>query len=208
MTSLIFIVAIILAYCLGSVSFAIIVSKMMGLQDPRTFGSHNPGATNVLRTGKKIAAALTLLGDGAKGWLAVWLAFLFIEHQTWPAGLASLFVFTITIAVLVGHMWPIFFRFQGGKGVATALGMLLAFNPWLGISSFAIWLVLAVLFRLSSVAALAAAISAPLLALYWLDDTTHIAALFIVALLVIRRHKSNIIDLLSGTESKIGEKEP
>jgi glycerol-3-phosphate acyltransferase PlsY len=205
MTSLIFIVAIVAAYGIGSLSFAVIVSKMMGLEDPRTFGSHNPGATNVLRTGKKVAAALTLLGDGAKGWLAVWLAFLFVQQQVWAPGVASLFIFAVALAVIIGHMWPVFFGFHGGKGVATALGIMLAFNVWLGLSTLAVWLIIAGIFRISSLAALIATLSTPFLALYWLDDKTYIAAIFIVAILVLRRHKKNILGLLTGQESKIGQ---
>ena len=209
MTLLIFIVAAVIAYAIGSLSFAIIVSKLMGLADPRTFGSHNPGATNVLRTGKKTAAALTLLGDGAKGWLAVWLAFLWVQvqNQAWVPGMASLLIFTVTLAVIIGHMWPIFFGFHGGKGVATALGIMLAFNAWLGLSALGVWLIIASLFRISSLAALIAALSAAFLSLYWLDDPTYIAAIFIVALLVVHRHKKNILELIKGHENKIGQKD-
>lgn len=206
MTSIIFIVTIAVAYCIGSLSFAIIVSRIMGLNDPRTFGSNNPGATNVLRTGKKLAAALTLLGDGCKGWFAVWLAFRLLPGQHLAPGMDSLVIFSVAIAVMVGHMWPVFFRFQGGKGVATALGVMLAFSPWLGLSVFAVWLLIAVLFRISSLAALIAAISAPFWAIYWLTDKTYVAAIFIVAILVLRRHKKNILGLLTGQESKIGQK--
>jgi glycerol-3-phosphate acyltransferase PlsY len=196
---------IIAAYLIGSISFAIIVSYCMGLSDPRTFGSNNPGATNVLRTGKKWAAALTLLGDGAKGWVVISLTTYLFPMLKLTPGSDSLLLFGVAIAVMVGHMWPVFFRFHGGKGVATALGVMLGFSPWLALSVFAVWLIIALIFRISSLSALIAALSAPFLALYWLEDKTAMAAIFIIAAFVIRRHKKNIIDLLSNQENKIGQ---
>jgi len=198
------ITAIVLAYCLGSLSFAVIVSRLMHLDDPRTFGSGNPGATNVLRSGKKTAALLTLIGDGAKGWFAIWLAFTLLPPYL-PIGTQSLIIFAIALAVMIGHLYPLFFGFHGGKGVATACGIMLALHPYLGLSVLTVWLIIATVLRISSLAAVVAAISAPFFALYWLTDKTYIAAVFIVAILVLRRHKRNILDLLKGKETKIGQ---
>ncbi len=158
MTTLIFVVC---AYLLGSVSFAVLMSKAFGLADPRTYGSGNPGATNVLRSGKKAAAALTLLGDAAKGWLAVFLAIYFAPHD--DQGL--LLVALVALAVFIGHVFPIFLKFKGGKGVATALGVLLALSVWMGLAVLATWLLVAVVFRYSSLSALIAAIAAPVYAM-------------------------------------------
>src|SRR5450830_1692547 len=138
------------AYLIGSISFAVVVSKAFGLSDPRTYGSKNPGATNVLRSGNKKAAVLTLIGDGFKGWLAVWLAMKFGPQY----GIDDTGIALVTIAVFLGHLWPVFFRFVGGKGVATALGILLALNVWLGLATLVTWLVIAYAFRYSSLAAL------------------------------------------------------
>ena len=154
MPSIIFILA---AYLIGSLSFAVIVSKAFGLPDPRTFGSKNPGATNVLRTGKKLAAALTLLGDAAKGWLAVFLALRLAPVY----GLDETVVAASAMAVFLGHVYPVFFGFHGGKGVATALGILLALNPWLGLAALATWLLATYMWRISSLSALIAAVFAP-----------------------------------------------
>src|SRR3954466_9408336 len=141
------------AYCLGSVSFAILVSRLMALPDPRSYGSKNPGATNVLRSGSKAAALLTLLGDGGKGWLAVWLAWLlFGSHEAAAAA---------GLAAFLGHLFPVFHRFHGGKGVATAAGVLFGFSAWLGLAALATWIVIALAFRYSSLASLTAAASAP-----------------------------------------------
>ncbi|MET0322829.1 MAG: glycerol-3-phosphate 1-O-acyltransferase PlsY, partial [Duganella sp.] len=145
------------AYLIGSISFAVITSKLFGIADPRTYGSKNPGATNVLRSGNKAAAIVTLIGDGAKGWLAVWLAMRF--QQQLNVGDATIAL--VAIAVFLGHLWPVFFRFVGGKGVATALGVLLGLNPWLGLATLATWLAVAFAFRYSSLAALVAALFAP-----------------------------------------------
>ena len=147
-------IAIILAYLIGSLSFAVIVSKAMGLPDPHSYGSGNPGATNVLRTGKKLAAILTLLGDAGKGWFAVWLA----QKYAAEFNLSATTIAGVAIAVFIGHLFPVFFRFLGGKGVATALGILLAINPWLGLATFATWLIMVVFFRYSSLAAIVAAL--------------------------------------------------
>ncbi|MEN3364186.1 MAG: acyl phosphate:glycerol-3-phosphate acyltransferase, partial [Burkholderiales bacterium] len=145
------------AYLIGSISFAVVVSKVFGLDDPRTYGSKNPGATNVLRSGNKAAAVLTLLGDGFKGWLAVWLA----QKYGPQYGLEDSGIALVALAVFLGHLWPVFFRFVGGKGVATALGVLLGLNPWLGLATMATWLIVAYAFRYSSLAALVASVFAP-----------------------------------------------
>ena len=145
------------AYLIGSISFAVVVSKVYGLDDPRTYGSGNPGATNVLRSGNKGAAILTLIGDAFKGWLAVWLTIYFADQL--QAGDATIAM--VAIAVFVGHLWPVFFKFKGGKGVATAAGVLLALNIWLGVATLVTWLVVAYAFRYSSLAALIASVFAP-----------------------------------------------
>ena len=199
MTAVLFIIA---AYLLGSVSFAIVVSKLFRLDDPRTYGSQNPGATNVLRTGNKAAAALTLLGDCVKGWVAVTLAILL--NQTYSLGDA--FIAGVAFAVFAGHLWPVFFRFQGGKGVATALGVLLGLNPLLGLATLATWLIIARAFRYSSLAALAAAIFAPFYYALLFGVREQLLAVIIMSALLIYRHRSNIANLLSGKESRIGQK--
>lgn len=201
MNTVIFILA---AYLIGSISFAVLTSKVFGLPDPRTFGSKNPGATNVLRTGKKLAAAVTLLGDGAKGWLAVFLALKLAPVY----GLDETTVATSAIAVFFGHAYPVFFGFHGGKGVATALGILLAFNPWLGIVTLATWLLAAYMWRISSLSALIAAALAPLYGWVLLQSGTLKAAVLLVSLFLIWRHKSNIRNLLSGKEKAIGKTQP
>jgi acyl phosphate:glycerol-3-phosphate acyltransferase len=184
------------AYCLGSVSFAIAVSRLMQLPDPRTYGSRNPGATNVLRTGKRVAAALTLAGDAGKGWLAVWLAQLYAPEAAALAGLA----------VFLGHLFPLFHRFKGGKGVATAAGVLSGLDLWLGLGSLATWIVIAVFFRYASLASLVAALFAPFFA--WYIGLSYDVLLVVagIAALLIWRHKGNIGRLLAGTESRIGAK--
>jgi glycerol-3-phosphate acyltransferase PlsY len=190
------------AYLLGSVSFAILMSKAFGLPDPRTYGSNNPGATNVLRSGKKAAAVLTLIGDAAKGWFAVWLAMHLAPHD----GNYLLVVALGALAVFLGHVFPVFIRFKGGKGVATALGVLLALNPWLGLAALGTWLAVALLFRLSSLAALMAAVGAPVYAVLLGEPRKIAVAVLLMSLLLVWRHKSNIRNLLSGTESRIGKK--
>jgi glycerol-3-phosphate acyltransferase PlsY len=190
------------AYLIGSLSFAVIVSKMFRLADPRTYGSKNPGATNVLRSGNKKAALVTLLGDCFKGWLAVWLA-----KRFGPGfGLAEGGIALVAIAVFVGHLWPVFFRFVGGKGVATALGVLLGLNVWLGVATLATWLIIAYAFRYSSLAALVASVFAPFY--YGLLFGTDIKLLAVVVMsgLLIYRHRKNIGNLISGKESRIGNK--
>ena len=196
------IVVVILAYLLGSLSFAVIVSKFYGIDDPRTYGSGNPGATNVLRSGKKKAAALTLLGDALKGVIAVVLAL--VLQKTW--GLANGTIAAVAVAVLVGHMWPVFFGFKGGKGVATALGVLLALSPLTALVCLIVWLVMAWGFKVSSLAALVATVLSPLAAYFLMPYVSWLVATILIALLVLYRHKSNIQNLLSGQESKIGDK--
>ena len=196
---------ILIAYLIGSLSFAVIVSRAFGLPDPHTYGSGNPGATNVLRSGRKAAALLTLVGDGAKGWLAVFLA-----NQMGPAwhfaqesgdiGLAA-----VALAVFVGHLYPVFFGFRGGKGVATALGVLLAINPWLGLGVLGTWLVIAVFFRISSLAAIIAAICAPLYDIWLSGPRLMTVAVALISLLLVYRHRLNIQRLLSGEEGRIGK---
>ena len=193
---------VVCAYLLGSVSFAVVMSKVFGLADPRTYGSGNPGATNVLRSGKKAAAALTLLGDAAKGWLAVFLAIHFAPHD----GQGLLMVALVALAVFLGHVFPVFLKFKGGKGVATALGVLMALSLWMGLAVLATWLLVAVVFRYSSLAALVAAIAAPLYAMLFHLRTELVLATAIMSLLLIWRHKSNIQNLLTGKESRIGGK--
>jgi glycerol-3-phosphate acyltransferase PlsY len=190
------IVFVIAAYLLGSISFAIITSKLFGLADPRSYGSGNPGATNVLRSGKKAAAALTLFGDAAKGWLAVFLAIKFALSGTQIA--------LIALAVFIGHLFPVFLNFKGGKGVATALGVLLALDVWLGLGGLATWLLMALMFRFSSLAALTAAVATPVYAYLLALPREWVLASGIMSLLLIWRHKGNIRNLLAGKEAKIG----
>ncbi len=194
--------AAIAAYLLGSISFAVVVSKLYRLDDPRTYGSKNPGATNVLRTGNKAAAALTLFGDAFKGWLAVFLA------QTFGAqfGIDTGGIALVAIAVFAGHIWPLYTKFAGGKGVATALGVLLGLSPWLGLAALATWLVVAFLFRSSSLSALAAALLAPLYYGLFFGVDPKMFAVVAMSALLIWRHSSNIGNLLKGKESKIGSK--
>ncbi len=202
--------SVVLSYLLGSLSFAVIVSRALGLPDPHTYGSGNPGATNVLRTGRKIAALLVLLGDAGKGWLAVWLALSWLPElgveQRWAAACA--------VAVFAGHLFPVFHRFRGGKGVSTAAGILLAIDPWLGLGTLATWIVIALFFRYSSLAALVSAAFAPFYA--WLLSlvrpqletmmTAVLPAVILISALLVWRHKSNILKLAAGTESRIGER--
>jgi glycerol-3-phosphate acyltransferase PlsY len=199
MTYLLFALA---AYLIGSLSFAVVISRGFGLADPRTYGSKNPGATNVLRSGNKAAAALTLAGDCFKGWLAVWLA-----QKLGPQyGLGEAGVALVAIAVFIGHLWPVFFKFVGGKGVATALGVLLGVNGWLGLATLVTWLVIAYAFRYSSLAALVAAVFAPFYyGLLFGTDEILLAILAMCALLIYR-HRNNIGNLLTGKESRIGSK--
>jgi glycerol-3-phosphate acyltransferase PlsY len=190
-----YIITILAAYCLGSISFAIVVSKLMRLPDPRSYGSGNPGATNVLRTGKKTAAVLTLAGDAGKGWLAVWLAAQ-LGGDVPAAGMAA----------FIGHLYPLFHRFAGGKGVATAAGVLFGFNLWLGAATLAAWIAIAVLFRYSSLAALVAALLAPIFA--WFLELNGFVVVVVVAIaaLLVWRHRGNIARLAAGTETRLGAK--
>ncbi|MBQ5940378.1 glycerol-3-phosphate 1-O-acyltransferase PlsY [Massilia sp. AB1] len=196
------IIATIAAYLIGSISFAVVVSHAFGLADPRTYGSKNPGATNVLRSGSKKAAIATLVGDCLKGWLAVWLAVHFGPQYGLEEGSIAL----VALAVFIGHLWPVFFKFVGGKGVATALGVLLGINPWLGLATAATWLIVAYAFRYSSLAALIASVFAPFYygLLFGADEI--LFAVFIMSGLLLWRHSANIANLLAGKESRIGSK--
>lgn len=201
------VLAILLGYLLGSLSFAVIISRIMGLSDPRTYGSKNPGATNVLRSGNRAAAALTLLLDAAKGWLAVMLA----DWLGRPYGLQEGSMALTGLAAFVGHVYPVFFRFAGGKGVATALGVLLGINPLLGLATAATWLLVAWLFRYSSLAALTAALMAPAYyvlgeGLAWYINPRVMLALSAMSVLLLYRHAENIGRLARGTESRMGRK--
>ncbi|WP_369799162.1 MULTISPECIES: glycerol-3-phosphate 1-O-acyltransferase PlsY [Eikenella] len=192
--------AVAATYLIGSLSFAVIVSKFYGLDDPRSYGSGNPGATNVLRSGRKKAAALTLLGDALKGLVAVLLARWLQSYF----GLADEVVAAVAVAVLVGHMWPLFFGFKGGKGVATALGVLLALSWPVALICAAVWLMMAFGLKISSLAALTATVISPLAAMFLVQQPSWQAAIAVIAALVLLRHRSNIQNLLSGKESKIG----
>jgi acyl phosphate:glycerol-3-phosphate acyltransferase len=183
-----------LAYLLGSVSFAIVVSRVMRLPDPRSYGSKNPGATNVLRTGSKAAAVLTLLGDGAKGWLAVWLAQIYAPEAAPYA----------VLAVFLGHLFPVFHAFRGGKGVATAAGVLLGVDWRIGLGTLATWIIIAFFLRYSSLAALVAAAFAPFFTALLLGFGGYFAAVLVMAALLVWRHRENIARLIAGTESRIG----
>lgn len=193
--------AVVASYLVGSLSFAVLVSRMMGLADPRTFGSGNPGATNVLRTGNRKAAALTLLLDALKGAVPVLAAMHYAQALGWQEGAVAL----IGLAAFMGHLWPVFFRFRGGKGVATAMGVLVALEPILGLATMASWLLVAYFFRYSSLAAIVAAAFAPFYhALIWGGSPATLAIAF-MSLLLVWRHEANIRKLMAGTESRIGQ---
>ena len=192
----------VLAYLLGSLSFAVIVSKAMRLDDPRSYGSGNPGATNVLRSGNKTAAILTLLLDAFKGVVAVLVARLLAERFGYDLATIAL----AGLAAFLGHLYPVFFRFKGGKGVATAAGVLLALNGWLGLASLGTWLVVAFATRYSSLAALVTALLAPAYAYFLIGDTSVVGLVAVMSVLLIWRHRSNITKLRNGTESKLGSK--
>jgi glycerol-3-phosphate acyltransferase PlsY len=202
MTLLSSLVAIVLAYLIGSLSFAVIVSRGFGLRDPRSYGSKNPGATNVLRSGHHAAAILTLLLDAMKGYVPVWLALWLSPRFGWGETTIAF----VGLAAFVGHLWPVFFRFQGGKGVATAAGVLLAFNPWLGLATLATWVIIVVFFRYSSLASIVAALFAPFYQLLIWEPSAIALAIAVMSLLLIWRHSANIRKLLAGTESKLGQK--
>ena len=197
--------AVVASYLIGSLSFAVIVSRMMGLQDPRTYGSQNPGATNVLRSGSKAAAVLTLLLDAVKGWLPVFLV------QRLPGIGLDAVIAACALAAFAGQVWPVFFRFKGGKGVATAAGVLFGLEPWLGLATMATWLIVAYFSRYSSLAAVAAAVFAP--AFYLLGAKVVWSGAPVIALsigamcaVLLYRHKDNIARLITGKESRIGAK--
>jgi glycerol-3-phosphate acyltransferase PlsY len=190
------------AYLIGSISFSVVVSKIYGLDDPRTYGSGNPGATNVLRSGSKGAAIWTLIGDAFKGWLAVWLTIRFAKELNVDDATIAL----VALAVFIGHLWPVFFRFVGGKGVATALGVLLALNPWLGLATLVTWLVVAYAFRYSSLAALIASLFAPFYYGLLFGVDPQFFAVLLMSALLIWRHAKNIGNLIAGKESRIGSK--
>lgn len=189
-----------LGYALGSVPFAILVSKAFGLADPRTVGSGNPGATNVLRSGNKLAAILTLLGDALKGWLAMLIAA--------KLGADMLGVTLAGTAAFLGHVFSVFLRFKGGKGVATAAGVFFGFSVWLGLGVLVVWLATALISRYSSLGAISAAVAAPVLAWWLLPHPEQAMAVTLIALVVVRRHRENIQRLIAGTESKMGKKKP
>ena len=197
--------AMLLAYLLGSLSFAVIVSAVMGLNDPRSYGSKNPGATNVLRSGNKVAAVATLLLDGLKGWLPVVLVKWFgADH-----GLGDGTVALVGLAAFLGHLFPVFFQFKGGKGVATAAGVLLGVSGFLGLATLLTWLIVAYFSRYSSLAALAAAVFAPFYYLLgdrvvWYVDKGILAMLITISILLVYRHRQNMTNLIKGTETKLG----
>ena len=208
MTAALPILAALVAYLVGSLSFAVIVSRMMGLADPRSYGSGNPGATNVLRSGSRKAAIATLLLDALKGVLPVLAARwgaqrlgLGGDAVEWSAALAGLGAF-------LGHLWPLYFHFKGGKGVATAVGVLLAINPWLGLATLATWVIIAFFFRYSSLAALVSAAFAPFYQLLIWGAEPAAAVIVVMSLLLFWRHAPNIAKLLAGTESKLGGAKP
>ena len=201
--------ATLLAYLIGSLSFAVIVSKAMGLNDPRNFGSKNPGATNVLRSGNKWAAVATLLLDGLKGWLPVVL----VKWYGGAYGLGDGTVALVGLAAFLGHLYPVFFHFKGGKGVATAAGVLLGISWVLGLATLATWLIVAYFSRYSSLASLAAAVFAPLYYLLgdraaWYVDKGILMVVFVISALLLYRHRENISKLLKGTESRLGAAKP
>jgi glycerol-3-phosphate acyltransferase PlsY len=187
-----------LAYGLGSISFAILVSRLMTLPDPRSYGSKNPGATNVLRSGSKVAAVLTLAGDAGKGWLAAWLAWRYTADLDLTA--------IAGVAAFIGHLFPVFHRFQGGKGVATAAGVLFALDWRIGAGTLATFLIIVVFLRYVSLAAIIAAIFAPLATAFLLGLGTPAVAVLLMAALLVLRHRANISRLLAGTESRLGAK--
>lgn len=196
------VLAALAGYLVGSLSFAVIISRAMGLSDPRSYGSGNPGATNVLRSGNKAAAILTLLFDALKGYGPVLLVLQFGGRFGLEEGTAAL----VGLAAFIGHLWPVFFRFEGGKGVATAAGVILALNPLLGAATLATWLIIAYFSRYSSLASLVAAVFAPVYQMLIWGTGPIVGVLVVMALLLVWRHQANIKKLLNGTESKLGAK--
>lgn len=201
------IIATVVAYLIGSLSFAVVVSRAMGLSDPRTYGSKNPGATNVLRSGSKKAAILTLLLDAIKGWFPV------VAVKWWGEawGLGDGTVALVGLAAFLGHLWPVFFRFVGGKGVATAAGVIIGFEPWLGLAALLTWVIVAYAFRYSSLASIVTAVFAPAFYLFgddvaWNAPPSMILSLVFMGLLLVWRHSENINRLIAGKESKLGAK--
>ncbi len=196
--------AFFIAYLIGSISFAVLISKLMGLGDPRTYGSKNPGATNVLRSGNKVAAVLTLLLDALKGYLPTAL----VQYYAFELGFEDTTIAFVGVAAFIGHLFPVFFRFQGGKGVATAAGVLLAYEPILGAVTLLCWVVVAAVFRYASLASLIAAAFAPFFTLMFFDRPSVALAVSVMSLLLIWRHWRNIVKLVQGKESRLGEKAP
>lgn len=201
------VIALIAGYLIGSISFAVLVSQTMGLKDPRTVGSGNPGATNVLRSGNKLAAILTLLGDATKGWIAVMLAAWAWQHDLLPESAIAL----TGLAAFLGHVYSLFLRFKGGKGVATALGVLLALQPWLALATVVTWLIVAYVTRYSSLAAIIAAIFAPFYYILggniaWRMDQSTALVIVVISVVLLYRHNANISRLLAGKEGRIGQK--
>jgi glycerol-3-phosphate acyltransferase PlsY len=202
MNHLLSLAAVVASYLVGSLSFAVSVSRLMGLSDPRTYGSGNPGATNVLRSGSKAAAILTLALDALKGWLPVALVVRF-----GPAyGLGEWTIAGVALAAFLGHLWPVFFRFKGGKGVATAAGALFGIDPLLGAATVATWLIIAAFFRYSSLASIVAALFAPFWYLLTEGPDAIAIAVFVMGALLVWRHSANIKRLFAGTESRLGRK--
>jgi len=193
---------VLIAYLIGSLSFAVIVSRAFGLPDPRFHGSGNPGATNVLRTGKKLAALLTLIGDAGKGWLAVFLALRYAAD----CGVDATGVAVCAVAVFLGHLFPVFSGFRGGKGVSAVGGVLFAIDFWLGLATLATWIIVALFFRYSSLAAVVAAVFAPLYYFFLFGPREMLPALIFMSALLLWRHKTNILKLVAGKEDRIGEK--
>ena len=194
--------AMLAAYLVGSLSFAVLISRVMGLADPRSYGSRNPGATNVLRSGNRAAAVLTLALDALKGYVPVLLCLVYGPRY----GLGDTAAAFVGLAAFLGHLWPVFFRFQGGKGVATAAGVLMGLNPWLGLATLVSWLIIAFFFRYSSLASLVAALFAPFYQLLIWGPGPMVLPLIVMSLLLVWRHEGNIRKLLAGTESRLGQK--
>jgi glycerol-3-phosphate acyltransferase PlsY len=193
--------AIAIAYLIGSLSFAVILSRVFELPDPRSYGSKNPGATNVLRSGHKGAAILTLAFDALKGYVPVWIALLLAPRF----GFGETTIGFVGLAAFMGHLWPVFFRFEGGKGVATAAGVLMAFNPWLGLATMLTWGIIAAFFRYSSLASIISALFAPFYQLLIWEPSPLALAITVMSLLLVWRHSGNIRKLMAGTESKLGQ---